>query len=294
MGTTREKRADSRSLHNSHEDRLATPSNREAFEGATPPARAPAASDGRPRLRDERHRPQTPPLPLFSMLTEPPPPRIFLLSPAHCGGKRAELLLGGGGRFALAHQLQEGGTIPLDEAFTFLSGLYFRGKLAYARRFARPPAGVLGVQVITTNRGLLPADTPVTAEELRAFATGAIHPLDPGYREPFLRDLMAIDRVASLATTLPDIVLLGSVATGKYVNVLLDVVGERLLFPTDFVGRGDMSRGALLLRAARAEEELAYAPVATTVRRGTRPRKTRPDHADDDTTTPAPAPAFEG
>ena len=187
------------------------------------------------------------------MPTETPPPRIFLLSPAHCGGKRAELLLGGGGRFALALQLQRGGTIPLDEAFTFLSGLYFRGKLAYARRFARPPAGVLGVQVITTNRGLLAADTPVTAEELRAFSTEAIHPLDPRYREPFLRDLMAIDRVASLATTLPEIVLLGSVATGKYVNVLLDVVGERLLFPADFVGRGDMSRGALLLRAARAD-----------------------------------------
>jgi hypothetical protein len=228
------------------------------------------------------------------MPTETPPPRIFLLSPAHCGGKRAQLLLRGGGRFALALQLQEGGTVPLDEAFTFLSGLYFRGKLAYARRFARPPAGVLGVQVITTNRGLLPADTPVTAEELRAFAAEAIHPMDPRYREPFLRDLMAIDRVASLATTLPEIVLLGSVATGKYVNVLLDVVGERLLFPADFVGRGDMSRGALLLRAARAEEELAYAPVATAVRRGKRPRKTKPDHAGDDTTTRPPAPALEG
>jgi hypothetical protein len=223
-----------------------------------------------------------------------PPPRIFLLSPAHCGGKRAGLLLGGGGRFALARQLQQGGTVPLDEAFCFLSGLYFRGKLAYARRFARPPAGVLGVQVITTNRGLLPADTPVTAEELRAFASGEIHQLDPRYREPFLRDLTAIDRVASLGTALPEIVLLGSVATGKYVDVLLDVVGARLLFPTDFVGRGDMSRGALLLRVARAEEELAYAPVATTIRRRTRPRKARPDHAGDDTTTPSAAPALEG
>jgi hypothetical protein len=228
------------------------------------------------------------------MPNETAPPRIFLLSPAHCGGKRAQLLLRGGGRFALALQLEQGGTIPLDEAFTFLSGLYFRGKLAYARRFARPPAGVLGVQVITTNRGLLPADTPVTAEELQAFATEAIHPLDPRYREPFLRDLMAIDHVASLATTLPEIVLLGSVATGKYVNVLLDVVGERLLFPAEFVGRGDMSRGALLLRAARAEEELAYAPVATAVRRGKRPGRARPDHAGDDTTTRSPAPALEG
>ena len=79
------------------------------------------------------------------MPTEAAPPRIFLLSPAHCGGKRAGLLLGGRGRFALARQLQGGGTVSLAEAFTFLSGLYFRGKLAYARQFARPPEGVLGV-----------------------------------------------------------------------------------------------------------------------------------------------------
>jgi hypothetical protein len=228
------------------------------------------------------------------MPTETVPPRIFLLSPAHCGGKRAALLLGGRGQFALARQLQEGGRVSLDEAFSFLSGLYFRGKLAYARHFARPPAGVLGVQVITTNRGLLPADTPVTAEELRAFAAGEIRPLDPRYREPFLRDLMAMDRVASLGTALPEIVLLGSVATGKYVDVLLDVVGRRLLFPTDFVGRGDMSRGALLLRAARADQELAYTPVATAVRRGKRPRKMEPLHAEDDTASRPVAPALEG
>jgi hypothetical protein len=153
---------------------------------------------------------------------------------------------------------------------------------------------VLGVQVITTNRGLLAADKPVTVDELRAFAAEQIHPLDPRYREPFLRDLMAIDRVASLGAALPEIVLLGSVATGKYVDVLLDVVGERLLFPADFVGRGDMSRGALLLRAARGDEELAYTPVATAVRRGKRPKKMRPDHAGHDTTTRPVAPALEG
>ena len=262
---------------------------------ATTPAQAQRpGADSIPNQRDDRHRPEKPGPALFSMPIEAPAPRIFLLSPAHCGGKRAKLLLGGGGRFALARQLQEGGAIPLDEAFTFLSGLYFRGKLAYARRFARPAAGVLGVQVITTNRGLLSAEKPVTAEELQVFASEVIHPLDPRYREPFIRDLMAIDRVASLGTALPEVVLLGSVATGKYVDVLLDVVGERLLFPTDFVGRGDMSRGALLLRAARAEEELAYAPVATAVRRGKRPKQLGLDHAGDDTTTRPVAPAVEG
>jgi hypothetical protein len=211
----------------------------------------------------------------------PLPARLFLLSPAHCGGKRAELLLGGQGRFALARRLEAGETVAIGEAFSFLSGLYFRGKLTYAARFARPPAGVLGVQVITTNRGLLAADTPVTKEDLRAFAAGEIHPLDPRYRAPLVRDLEEIDRVASLADEPPEIVLLGSVATGKYVDVLLEVLGDRLVFPADFVGRGDMSRGALLLRAARADQELTYVPVATTVRRGKRPRQAEVRDADE-------------
>ncbi len=209
------------------------------------------------------------------------PTQIFLLSPAHSGGKRADLLLGGRGRFALADRLRAGDTVTLAEAFSFLSGLYFRGKLTYARRFARPPAGMLGVQVITSNRGLLPADTPLTVDELRAFAGTEIRPDEPDYREPFRRDLAALDAALPAGDAPPGIVLLGSVASGKYVDVLLDVVGGRLLFPTDFVGRGDMSRGALLLRAARADEELTYVPVLTAVRRGTRPRKVGPTDGED-------------
>jgi len=211
----------------------------------------------------------------------PAPTRIFLLSPAHSGGKRAQLLLGGRGRFPLAERLDAGETITLADAFSFLSGLYFRGKLAYARHFVRPSAGVLGVQVITSNRGLLPADTPVTADELRAFAETAIRTDEPRYREPLRRDLAAITESGAGDEAPPAIVLLGSVATGKYVDVLLDVVGERLLFPTEFVGRGDMSRGALLLRAARADQELDYQSVATAVRRGPRPGKTGAGDGDD-------------
>ena len=218
-------------------------------------------------------------------------PRIFLLSPAHAGGKRAELLLSGRGRFPLADRLRAGASVPLGEAFSFLSGLYFRGKLSYAGRFARPPAGVAGVHVITTNRGLLPADTAVTAGELRAFAEVEIRPDEPRYRVPLERDLAAIEAAALGGDPAPELVLLGSVATGKYVDVLLDVVGERLLFPTDFVGRGDMSRGALLLRAARADRELAYGPVATAVRRGPRPGKAGPTDADDEAGADTPLPA---
>src|SRR5438477_13153763 len=70
-----------------------------------------------------------------------------------------------------------------------------------------------------------------------------------------------------------EIVLLGSIATPKYVEPLLGIFGERLLFPSEFVGRGDMSRGGLLLRCLREQVELKYVPVNGTVRNGTRPAK---------------------
>lgn len=192
-------------------------------------------------------------------------PRIFLLSPAHCGGKRAGYLLDERARFPLAQRLRAEG-ITLGEAFSFLSGLYFRGKLAYATRFARPRGRKDAVQVITANRGLLPADTPVGVDDLRAFADVDIHQDDPRYRAPLERDL------ARLAAGRPDIVLLGSIATAKYVDILTAALGERVLFPADFVGRGDMSRGALLLRASREGRELACIPVAGAVRSTARRR----------------------
>jgi hypothetical protein len=190
------------------------------------------------------------------------PPRIFLLSPAHCGGKRAALLLREEAAFPLAERLRQPEGVALGEAFSFLSGLYFRGKLAYASRFARPPRGLAGAQVITANRGLVAAGTRVGVEELRAFGSVDIHADDPRYRTPLVRD---VARLAGHRDT--EFVLLGSVATGKYVDVLLEVVGERLLFPTAFIGRGDMSRGALLLRAAREGRELAYEAAAGPRRR---------------------------
>jgi hypothetical protein len=197
---------------------------------------------------------------------------VFVLSPAHSGGKRAELLLSERAGFPLAHRLRAGDGITLGEAFSFMSGLYFRGKLVYATQFARPPVGEPGAQVITPSRGLLAADTPVGVSDLLEFGTVDIRPDDPRYRAPFERDLARLAAHPGL-----EVVLLGSVATGKYVDVLLDVVGERLLLPTEFAGRGDMSRGALLLRAARERIELAYEPAATAVRRGPRPRKVEAD-----------------
>ena len=196
------------------------------------------------------------------------PPRLFLLSPAHAGGKRARLLLNDNASFALAERLRAADGVPLGEAFSFVSGLYFRGKVTYARRFARPPAGRPGVYVITASRGLVPEETRVGPDDLREFAGVDIHSGDPRYRAPLERDLAGL-----LAIRGAEIVLLGSIATGKYVDVLLEMAAGRLLFPVEFVGRGDMSRGGLLLRAARAGTELEYAPVAGAVRRGPRPAK---------------------
>ncbi len=64
--------------------------------------------------------------------------RVYLLSPAHSGGKRADLLMRDGADFELARRLRGADEVPLGEIFAFMSGLYFRGKLAYANAFARP------------------------------------------------------------------------------------------------------------------------------------------------------------
>jgi hypothetical protein len=198
---------------------------------------------------------------------------LFLLSPASCAGRRAELLIGGRGAFPLAERLRAGEAVPLGEAFSFLSGLYFRGKLAYARAFAAPPPGLGGAQVITTNRGLLDPDTPVTAADLAAFGAVPIDLSEARYREPLLRDAQAL--AARLGGD-DRLVLLGSVASGKYVDLLRDVFGERLRFPSEFVGRGDMSRGGLLLRCVDAGRELDYVPVDGRPRRGARPPRLEP------------------
>jgi hypothetical protein len=199
--------------------------------------------------------------------------RVFLLSPATCGGPRAQLLSRPGSRLPLAAELHAPDGLPIGELFTFLSGLYFRGKLTYARAFASPPAGVPGTLVITPHAGLEPPETRITAATLRAAAQIDIHAGNRRYREPLEATARAL---AGAIGERSDVVLLGSVATPKYVEVLSAIFGSRLLFPVDFVGRGDMSRGGLMLRAARAGEELEYAPVAGAVRRGPRPPRLPP------------------
>jgi hypothetical protein len=201
------------------------------------------------------------------------PQRVFLLSPARCDGERAEMMLSPRATFPLALRLREPTGAPLGEVMTFLSGLYFRGKLAYAQTFARPPAGANGVLVITTNAGLQSPSTPLTVERLRRAARVDIDARNPRYRRPLE------ESAATLAGRLrprDEIVLLGSIASSKYVDVLTAIFGQRLVFPVDFVGRGDMSRGGLLLRCVMAGRELTYAPVLGAVRTGARPPKLEP------------------
>jgi hypothetical protein len=200
--------------------------------------------------------------------------RIFILSPAHCGGERAQLVFNEAAQFPLARRLRTRKGAPLGEVFAFLSGLYFRGKLAYAQAFAAPPPGVPGVVVITNNEGLRDPNHHVTLARLRRFARGDIDLRDPSYRRPLLRDAKILAAAAG-----PDceVVLLGSVATGKYVDLLLQVFGPALRFPADFAGRGDMSRGGLLLRCVDTGRELEYVALdGGAPRHGPRPPRLAP------------------
>ncbi len=180
--------------------------------------------------------------------------------------------------FALARRLQSREGAALGDVFSFVSGLYFRGKLAYARRFARPPdpddpiiAG--GVLVITPSAGLRDADTAVTLDSFRAFARTDVDVRNVAYRKPLEQSARALHAAVGPEC---EVVLLGSIASGKYVDLLMPIFGERLTFPPLFVGRGDMSRGGLMLRCVEANLELEYVPLAGAVRHGQRPPKLEP------------------
>jgi hypothetical protein len=163
------------------------------------------------------------------------------------------------------------GTLTLGEAFTFMSGLYFRGKMAYATRFGQPTRPGF---VITPTRGLLPPDAIVTAELLREFAGVDVDADDARYRDPLVQ---SVKRLVKRLPSEGRVILLGSIATGKYVDVLCACLGARLCFPIDFVGRGDMSRGGLMLRAAASGTELPYAVLSADIKRhGSRPPKLAP------------------
>jgi hypothetical protein len=197
------------------------------------------------------------------------PDRVFLLSPAKAGGPRYEMLLRKDARFDLAIRLAEG-KASIGEVYSFISGLYFRGKMAYTEAFRGAPAGIPPALVIVPGAGLVPPETQVKAKQLRAIAEVPVDERNHTYRDALLQAARLLDQYAGPACLQ---VLLGSIASGKYTGPLLEIFGERLVFPLDFVGRGDMSRGGLMLRRAHSGIELPYTPVHGAARHGVRPPK---------------------
>jgi hypothetical protein len=180
----------------------------------------------------------------------PPPTRRFLLSPARLDGVRGRWLRSARSRGLTARRLRAA-ELPIGEAFAFISGLYFRGKLAYARRFAPARGEAL---VIAPGFGLVDLDWPLDSGRVRRMHAVGVDLSRSAYRQPLAAAAAALDA--------DRIVFLGSLATGKYLDVLAPLLGERLLYPRAFVGTGDMRRGSMLLRAAQAGEELEYAAFA--------------------------------
>src|SRR5689334_22811560 len=111
--------------------------------------------------------------------------RHFLLSPANCRGRRAQQVLSPRATFAMAQRLRSSEGVPIGELFAHMSGLYFRGKLTYARCFGRP-------WVITPDRGLVPAEHTITSDVLSTFADAEISVDNPAYRRPLEESARAL------------------------------------------------------------------------------------------------------
>jgi hypothetical protein len=189
------------------------------------------------------------------------PARLFLLSPATLGGLRAKQLMSPRAKFSLARQYQTPEGVPIGDAFAFMSALYFRGKIAYARRFAVPSPliGGDGIFVITSGYGLVAPDWRITTERMKRMQKIDVDLATRNYVKPLREHAQLLARALDTeGDANAEVVLLGSVATGKYVDVLWPAFGNRLRFPIAFAGLGDMARGGLMLRAARAGIELQY------------------------------------
>jgi len=182
---------------------------------------------------------------------------IFLLSPANLNGKRGKMLLNPEATFALAKALRSTEGAALGDVYSFVSGLYFRGKAAYAAKFASRVVPT-GVWVITPGGGLCSLHERVTLARLEGWQRVSISESNPHFTAPLVRHVCEL---ADAVGTDARFVLLGSVASKKYVVPLLEALGARLFYPTRFAGLGDMARGALMLSCTREGKELCYAEV---------------------------------
>ena len=182
------------------------------------------------------------------------PSNVFLLSPANMSGTRAKQLASPRAKFAAAEAYRSPEGVMIAEAMAFMSALYFRGKITYALHFG----GIENVFVIAPGFGLVPPDWRLTPERMKVLARTPVDVRRPNYSRPLKRD--ARELVQNIAAD-TNVILLGSVASGKYVDILWPIFGNRLRFPETFAGLGDMSRGGLLLRAVRANRELQYSTL---------------------------------
>src|SRR5512144_2994727 len=181
--------------------------------------------------------------------------RIFLLSPANLSGLRAKQLMSPRAKFEAAQMYRSEEGVPIALAFAFMSALYFRGKITYALHFA----GIENTFVIAPGFGLVRPDWRITEERMKVLRKTEVDVSKRNYRKPL--DESARELASRLKGD-DEVVLLGSVASGKYVDVIWPHLGDRLLFPSIFAGLGDMSRGGLLLRAVRANRELEYTSLS--------------------------------
>ena len=180
--------------------------------------------------------------------------RVYLLSPAHAGGKRAAMLFNSNAKFDLAQRLRTTG-VAIGEMYSFMSPLYFRGKLTYATKFANAPSGNPGSLVITPSRGLMRPESIVKLGDVSELQNERLVAENPRYRDALERDLRTLSEAIGRSAR---VVLLGSIATRKYIPLLAETLGDRLVVPRKFIGLGNMSRGALLLQCSRDGCELEY------------------------------------
>lgn len=203
------------------------------------------------------------------METGNPARLVFLLSPASPDGVRAAQLTSPRAQFEAARHYRSPEGVTVEEAFTFMSSLYFRGKITYARHFASPPPELElgsvddGILVIAPGFGLVPPSWRLTPARMKKLRRTPVDLDNPSYCRPMRTHAGQLREIAPNSR----VVLLGSVATGKYVDLLLPVFGDRLLFPREFAGAGDMKRGGMLLKAVREGEELEYVTLDAPRRR---------------------------
>src|SRR5579859_641450 len=157
--------------------------------------------------------------------------KVFLLSPANMSGLRARQLTSPRAKFDAARLYQSPEGVPIAIAYAFMSALYFRGKIAYALQFA-PTSDIF---VIAPGFGLVTPDWRITAERMRVLAKTEVDVRKRNYRKPLERSALEL---AERLDEDSQVVLLGSVASGKYVDILRPVFGERLVFPAMFAGLG--------------------------------------------------------